>query len=195
MTYQHGKVGARVVESFVVEDLGAPFKVVLKNCVRETVDEAGAVTGYNIPDYRGLERSIVLTRATLSKKLSGVELKFIRKLLGVKARELAASVELSPEHISHVENGRAVLSPGSEKLARLYLVKTAIKLHKLDACEARSKLERALDSIFDALTPVSACDADHELVLEFSRVSASNLNPANDTGFDGWSDAPRTACQ
>ena len=186
MIHQHGKTGiTRVVDQFEATDIGAPFKVVLKDSVKVTSDpDTGEIISYTIPDPDGLFRAIVITRILHHRKLFGADIKFLRKAVGVKQKDLAKAIELSPEHLSKCEAGSLPIGPSSEKLLRIFLFKTVIKHHKLEECEAKRKLEDALDQLFDVFTPVAAYDAGSELELCFSR-RAPSRRAANDGADEG----------
>jgi DNA-binding transcriptional regulator YiaG len=196
MINQHGGTGAlsRVVGQFDARDFGAPFKILLNNAVKATFDENGELLDYTIPDPDGLLRTVVVARVLNNRKLSGADIKFLRKAVGVKQKDAARSIEMSAEHMSRCENGSLPMSPGSEKLLRIFLFKTAIKHHKFKECEAKRKLEKALDQLFDVLTPRSSIHSgeEEELVLSFHRsVSSASTDKkaANDTHEDAaWQD-------
>lgn len=182
MVVQHGgEVKTRVVDQFEARDLGSPFKVILHRSVKVTFDKSGEIASYTIPDLEGLIRAVVISRILHSRKLSGADIKFVRKGIGVKAKDLAQRIEMSPEHLSRCEAGTLVMSPTSEKLLRIFALKTAIKLNKLKSCEAKTKLEDALDALFDVIKPVAAHDANDQLELHFHR---SRPTRKGDDDFD-----------
>jgi len=182
---QHGAGGeiTRVVDQFDAVDLGAPFKVVLHKAVRVTLK-------YSIPDTDGLISQIAISRVLNKRKLSGKEIHFIRKAIKAKQKELAQRIEMSAEHLSRCESGAMVMSPTSEKLLRIYALKTAWKLQKLELCEETRKLEQMLDRLFDMMKPVSVFDPDDVLELHFNRVPKTPSNgedlPPNIDGDGHW---------
>lgn len=160
----------RVVDHFEATDLGAPFRVILHKSVRVTHnDTTGEMISYSIPDLEGLLRVIVIERVLHERKLFGADIRFIRKAIGTKQKDMAKSIEMSQEHLSRCEAGALVMSPTSEKLLRIFALKTAMKLNKLKACEAKTKLEDALDRLFALITPVAAHDVSDILELHFHR--------------------------
>lgn len=178
MTQTHGSV-PHVVEQFEAKDLGAPFKVFLHDCVKVvTDDDTGEIVSYTIPDPDGLLRMVVLNRILHRRKLSGPEMKFLRKALGLMQKDVAKSIDLSVEHLSKCENGKLPLRTNSEKLLRVFLLKTAIKHHKIKDSEAKTKIEGFLDSLFDD-APISVHDVDNELEFRFCRALA-NVRADND---------------
>lgn len=179
-----------VVEAFEAKDLGAPFKVILDNSVTATIDgDTGEIVNYTIPDLPGLLQAVVMTRLLHAQKLSGPELKFIRKAIGVKQKDLANKIELTVEHLSRCETGTYPVSPASEKLFRIFAFKSALKLHTIKACKEKSEIEDALDRLFDGVKTIAAHDADHELVLHFRRTKLSDTMGADNDSDDGcWNE-------
>lgn len=185
---QHGmSANSCVVESFEAKDLGAPFKVILDNSVKATIDHStGEIVNYKIPDLPGLLRVVVMTRLLHPRKLSGPDLKFVRKAIGFKQKELAAKIELSVEHLSRCETDVFPMSPASEKLFRIFAFKSALKLHKIEACKEKTDLEDALDRLFDGIKTLPVHDAQKELVLHFYRGRVSNGKGADNDSDGHW---------
>lgn len=178
---QHGsgRSNTRVVEEFNADMLGAPFKVVLRNSVEVSYDKSGEVTDYHIPDMDGLLRALVLERVVHERKLSGPDIRFMRKALSIQAKDLAQKIAVSAEHLSRCENKALPISPASEKLLRLFLFKTAIKLACFKSDEKKQKLEQALDDVFELIDPIPVHDAEDELVITLKR-KVKSIRAAND---------------
>jgi DNA-binding transcriptional regulator YiaG len=183
---QHGGMAGStyVVDQFEATDLGAPFKVILHKSVRVSYSqESGEPISYSIPDLDGLIRTIVISRVLEPRKLSGADIRFIRKAICIKQKDMAQRIETSHEHLSRCEAGTLVMSPTTEKLLRIFALKTAIKLHKVKSCEAKTKLEDSLDKLFDSIRPIAAHEVTNVLELHFHRSRPSN--DANGDGNDG----------
>lgn len=177
---------SRVVDQFEATDLGAPFKVILKGCVKVVSNvQTGEMLSYTIPDPDGLLRTVVLARILHPRKLFAADIKFLRKAVGVMQKDLARSLGLSAEHLCKCESGALPLSVGSEKLLRLFLFKTVIKHHKIKDSEAKQQIEEALDKLFDLLTPVSVFDVEDEIVFTFYRTERKPC-AANDGEDEGY---------
>ena len=185
---QHGaNTVTRVVDRFEAKDLGAPFKVILNDSVKVTFNEAtGEAVSYKIPDLDGLLCTIVTTRLLHPRKLSGADMKFVRKSLGLKQKELGVKLDMTVEHLSRCENDALVMSPGSEKLFRIFALKTALKIHKMKACETKTKLDDALDKLFDAIKPVSVFDVADPLELSFHRSRHVDESGDHGSGEGQW---------
>jgi DNA-binding transcriptional regulator YiaG len=189
MIKQHGgeNLVTRVVDQFDAVELGAPFKVILHNAVSVTTNaDSGEVVRYSIPDPDGLLKAIAISRALNERKLTGKDIKFLRKAVGIKQKDLASSIEMSPEHLSRCESGALVMSPASEKLLRIYIIKAVAKLHKLKACKAKAKLEDALERLFEKLKPMSVHNAGDALELNFHRSRCSYDSSGNDMEDGEW---------
>lgn len=168
---------AHVVDQFEAKDLGAPFRVILHKAVEVCLDDStGEVVSYSIPDIDGLIRVVVVKRLLNRRKLSGADIRFVRKAIGVKQKEMAQKIEMSHEHLSRCESGTLVLSPGAEKLLRIFAIKVAVKLHSVKPGEARTQLEDALDKLFECIKPVSAYAVDDVLELHFHLKERAKTN-------------------
>lgn len=178
-----------ILSEFTVDDLGASFKVVLINSVTCYEREEGRE--FFIPDYQGLIKKVAVTRAAHPAKLMGADIKFLRKSLGLRSRDLASKLDISPEHFSRCESGDKVLSPNSEKVLRslviceaVYVAQKAIQdcgIEMAAALDTISKLLDKLKEIMEGLTIKAVRSAEEELVFYFRR--EEKLRPAaNDRG-------------
>ena len=159
---KEGAVQTSVVAAYEAIGLGAPFRVILENAVKvETCFTCGAIQGTYIPDMEGLFHTVVLARALEPRKLSGAELRFMRKAMGWKAKELAKHLGISVEYLSRCENDLKVMAPTTEKLFRIYAL-----LRTPD----RSALEEIdLSKLFDIIQIEATWDASQPLKFHFVR--------------------------
>jgi transcriptional regulator with XRE-family HTH domain len=145
-----GEVVRITLPEYVDDLMGAPFQVAVEHAVvQERCKKCGAVLGNDIPDLRGLIAAVAMTRALDPEKLSGDEIRFLRKAVGWKAKDVAEILQVTPEHVSRCEAGKSPLSEGLEKYLRHYACEKikaqfvlAIEL-RLDAIP-RMKLRPAL---------------------------------------------------
>lgn len=183
--------GECILPEYAVDNLGASFKVIL-------VNSAKCITGDGrneifIPDYQGLIKKIAQTRAAHPMKLKGQDIRFLRKTLGLKAKELADKLDISAEHLSRCESGDKILSPNSEKVLRsLVLLEAVYVLQKAvqdtvdgDVSEIQDKISKLLIVLGDIVSGLKISpvhDVDRELVLHFRRVPTAcpRDKPAND---------------
>ena len=105
----------RVLPTYLDRLMGV--RVMLINSAFEV--EHGGAAGVIVPDLPGLEVAVAVARATVPDKLSGKEIRFLRKAIGMKAAELARFLDVTPETISRWENGKEVISTNAERVFRL----------------------------------------------------------------------------
>lgn len=102
-----------------VEDLGGVVvKVLNAVVVRRCPNCAEELTA--IPDLEGLARATAIARALNPARLGGKEVRFLRRVLDMTQKEFAEKMDLTPEHVSRLENGKTENGAGemSEKLIR-----------------------------------------------------------------------------
>lgn len=164
----------KVVPSYEAVGLGAPFKVILEDAVKVTsCQQCGLTLGTYVPDMEGLFFAVVFTRALERQKLSGEELRFMRKAMGWKAKDLAKHLGVSAEHLSRCENNTKLMAPATEKLFRLYvLLKTPDKT-------ALEELE--MSALFDLIEIDAIWDSSKPLAFHFVRRSVVQ-EPVHDGG-------------
>jgi DNA-binding transcriptional regulator YiaG len=74
-----------------------------------------------IPRIQELHAVIASILIEKSGSLTGQELRYLRKWIGVEAQVFADLLQVRPEHLSKVENGRiAKLGATADRLARVY---------------------------------------------------------------------------
>lgn len=190
----HGGAETQVVAAFQADDLGAPFRVILTNCVSVTVDTStGEMLDYTIPDFEGLVRTVAMARLVHDRKLSGAELRFLRKSVGVAQVDLARVLDCKPEHLSKVEGGKYPLTSMAERWARMFLFEKAAKLHKMEEGELKNKLHELMENMFEGLKPVAAF-APEELEFVFHRDSRASSIIENDAAAnDDWTESETSA--
>jgi DNA-binding transcriptional regulator YiaG len=99
------------------EDLGG-IVVNLLNALRVyRCDDCGAEET-EIPDLRGLVRTVAMARALLPVQLSGKDILFMRRALDMTQRQFAEAMELTLETVSRWESGARGIGGMSEKLVR-----------------------------------------------------------------------------
>src|SRR5262245_49847642 len=69
-----------------------------------------------IPNVRNLHLCIATLIIENPGKLTGEEIKFLRKSLGVKAKDLAAKLGYEPEAFSRFENGKQQMGDHGDRL-------------------------------------------------------------------------------
>lgn len=99
-------------------DLGGISVALIESVFRERCDGCGE-NRVVIPDMEGLIAAAAIGRVMLPFKLSGLEVRFLRKAMEMTARKLATQMEVREETVSRWENGKEPIGPSSEKLLRL----------------------------------------------------------------------------
>ncbi len=121
----------RTVKPEHVEDLGGLVVKVLNAVVVQRCSACSEeMTG--IPDLQGLARAAAMVRTLNPARLSGKEVKFIRRALDLTQKEFAEKMDLTAEHISRWENDHKGIGGGSEKLMRHNV---CALLHREGVCE------------------------------------------------------------
>lgn len=148
--------------------MGLP--IVLLNAAYEV--SHGDETGVVVPDVQALEAALAVARVTLPTKLTGSEIRFLRKAIGIKAVNLAKFLDVTAETFSRWENGNgAAISTNAERVLRLRV------LHSLreKAPAVPAKDDKILDMDFIAartsLDPVTII-FERPIVLREGRLEA-----------------------
>jgi transcriptional regulator with XRE-family HTH domain len=176
-TCKGAETEVRVVHEYNADLLGAPFPVYLVDAVKQHVCiKCDKATKTVIPDLDGLLHVIAQTRAVIPRKLSGPEIKFLRRAVGCKAKHFAQKIEMTPENLSRVEKGMKPLGPQSEKLLRFYVL---TKLMDDDLVSKITKEE--LNKVFD-IKIETFWDPNNPLVLRFVRESRDASEPGDAEG-------------
>jgi len=159
-----------VVPEYVADDIGVPFKVVLVNSVKRLIDaETGEVKKVIIPNFRGLIECIAIARILDPRKLSGDEIKFIRKAFKFPAKKIAEMIDVSPEHLSRCEAGERTLSAGAEKCLRASIfLDSHEKLQKInDECDPDDQLKEKSALLMDVLHKISLIIKERNITPAF----------------------------
>lgn len=126
------RIGLRPATDFdATHILGTPFPVTIGSGVlQKYCEECGGIKGHIVPEPEQLVAVIALIRAATSTKLSGGEVRFLRKSMNMKAKDLAGLLDLDPSHLSRIENDKAVITEVYERLLR-----ASVCIHHLDAAK------------------------------------------------------------
>lgn len=188
-------------DKYVMDTLGAPFKVTLLDGVTVNIDPETGKELVTIVDVVGLIGAVVRTRVQHPRKLSGAEIKFIRDALNVRAKALAEFLGMTPEHISRCENGSKVMSAANEKEFRLaaYLATFVDEPKKIFFRPTKEQLEAAERDLGDdvkekalefvkafwsmTIEPVYAVD-EEPLEFEFFRRAVHRVKRGSRNGDD-----------
>jgi len=81
-------------------------------------EKCGTVLRTDIPDMPGLIAAVSVGRSKEPLKLNGQEIRFLRKAIGLTARELARDLDVSEETVSRWENGHLAIGNPIERILR-----------------------------------------------------------------------------
>ena len=112
----------RVLPRYEEKGLGLPYPVVLINAAEEHSDAAGNVLGVSVPNLEGLAAAVAVARAFLPVELTGAEVRFMRKVIGMSAKDFAEALKLDPASLSRWENNKQTLGGWAESQVRLATV-------------------------------------------------------------------------
>ncbi len=165
--------------------LNAPFKVVLVESVKQELDEDGSLKEIVVPNPQALVKAVAQARALHPHKLNGAELKFLRTAMGIKAKDLAKAVALTPEHYSRCESDKTVLSPQSEMLIRVFTYVTTLSFSgsKKDVAVVAEKIR----DVFVAFN-IRACRLVGDDVVVYLTLSRDESCNIDDEG--SWDESP-----
>lgn len=160
----------QIVPEYRAEDLGVPFEVILLNSVKQAINEkTGEVEKVIIPNLRGLVKCVAITRICVPRKLSGNEIKFVRKAFKLPAKKVAEMIDISPEHLSRCEAGDRLLSPSAEKCLRVSIFLEHFKsLEKLESqCKEDKCFAEKLEKIRSVVQSIGAIISEMKIEPAF----------------------------
>src|SRR5690606_8452585 len=96
------------------EECGLP-NVTLVGVPARKCRECGCVR-VRIPGIEGLHRTLALTVLRKQSRLTGAEVRFLRKYIGLSGADFARRVGAEPETISRWENDKQGMGPQTERL-------------------------------------------------------------------------------
>ncbi len=99
--------------------LGLPGVVVLDAVEEHRCVKCGTVAGIGFPNLVGLFAAAAVARVLNPTKLSGEELRSLRRALDMTGKQLAAALGVRLETVSRWENDKEPVGPTSEKLLRI----------------------------------------------------------------------------
>lgn len=144
-------VDFRTVSEFAVSELiGAPFPVLLENVVKERFCRAcNKVLGIVIPEPDQLTAIVAVLRACDPIKLSGSEVRFLRKSMGWKAKVLAEKLSLTAETVSRFETDKLPVSMVIERLIRAFVCLEHVACSEFVDVDFRDIANMKIRSAFD----------------------------------------------
>jgi transcriptional regulator with XRE-family HTH domain len=141
-----------------------------------------------IPEIGGLHRMIMLELLKKRSLLCGEEIRFLRKMARITAKELAGLMGLTPTQISRVENGKRKIGSQSDRVLRLTcyagLLERILKARDAGFTEAMASTAKEIPSldIRDVLRKIEAKSKGPKSM----RIDPTVL------AHSSWSDGPTT---
>lgn len=94
--------------------------VVIINAVIKETDEHGNEF-ITIPDEEGLGAAVAMARALTPVKLTGDDIRMLRKTLGMKGKDFAEALDMAPARLSRLEKDAQGLGSFTEQHIRQYV--------------------------------------------------------------------------
>lgn len=107
-------------ETYLIEDTGLPYPVTIKHGVELEVDaDTGEPISETVLNYESFIRTLALVRCAIPNRLNGAEVRFLRTVRDISAKDFAREMGVSHEHISRVENNKLNMSETLDRLVRI----------------------------------------------------------------------------
>ncbi|GAK33964.1 putative zinc finger/helix-turn-helix protein, YgiT family [alpha proteobacterium Q-1] len=112
-----------ILDQHDLDDSGIPYRITLQNAVIAEIDEeSGEIVSTEIPAFDSLMASIALRRCHRAEKLCGEDLRFLRRVLGITAKDFAHEINIEVATLSRWETARQTIGEAQERLIRLFIV-------------------------------------------------------------------------
>jgi putative zinc finger/helix-turn-helix YgiT family protein len=181
-----GAVSTRILPHY--RDLNIGVAVDLVNIVEETTCKKCGEQEISFPDFNGLLAAVAVARVKTPVRLSGEEIRFLRKALEMTAKELAVYLGMREETISRWENNKENISPPAEKLLRVFVAET---LGPLAPGISVSEME----ILHMPILSIRGHQKQMRIVLGYEKVShAGNNHSTQDSSKEEhWRELPKAA--
>jgi putative zinc finger/helix-turn-helix YgiT family protein len=104
--------------------VGGLPNVTLKGVTQYTCEDCGEIS-YNYGDLDGLHKAIALCLYQKKTRLTGDEIRFLRKYLGYSQKMFALKADLTEEHLCRIENKKVPVSRLFDAFMRLIVLTEA----------------------------------------------------------------------
>jgi DNA-binding transcriptional regulator YiaG len=149
------------------KDIGAPFRVILRNSVLQETDETSGEIRHIIPSLGTLVAVLAVLRALHPLRFSGEDVRFVRRSVCKKGVQFAEMLLMTPENLSRYENNKVQMSESAERLLRLTVITAHFEVTKMlkvvqslnvipeTLCDLKLLSLRSVDSVltFELQTP------------------------------------------
>jgi DNA-binding transcriptional regulator YiaG len=102
---------------------GLPYPIVLLDAAEEiTHPKTGEILGVAVPDAAELAAAVALALSFMPVRLTGAEVRFIRRVMGMTGQDLAAAVEMDGATLSRWEHDKQDVGGWADKALRMAAV-------------------------------------------------------------------------
>lgn len=116
------KTERRLLPEYEEHLLGLPYPVVVRNAAVAKVDPGtDEVLAVAVPDTEGLAAAVAVARCLLPVQLAPEEIRFLRRVLGLKSKEMAEAIGTDPSTYSRWEGGQQGPGEYVERVLRLHV--------------------------------------------------------------------------
>jgi transcriptional regulator with XRE-family HTH domain len=129
--------------------LGAGLPNVYLVGVEYAVDPETGDESVGIPCVPALLDALAVVVVTKESRLTGDELRFLRKRMGISSKNFAATMGLTSEQYSRIENG-AVLTTSNDKLIRLMFIGRCLMQVLKDWLAAKTLMDQVTEANWSA---------------------------------------------
>ena len=114
----------RTIAHYEETGLGLPYPIILLDGAVAEIDEIHRRNkiGVAIPNMEGLVAAVAVTRALLPVALDGAEARFMRRAIGMSAKDFAGATNIDPATLSRWENNKATVGGWADKQIRMAVV-------------------------------------------------------------------------
>ena len=155
--------GAKMIvkrgESYKAKEIGLPnitlVGVDINRCPKCGEEEV------SIPNIEGLHRVISFALTKKQERLSGVEIRFLRKYLRWSGSDFARTFGVAKETVSRWENDKERISPPADRLLRFFVRQQApMEKYDFDVCAQDFARITSTDSVADVF-PLEVTNSAH----------------------------------
>jgi putative zinc finger/helix-turn-helix YgiT family protein len=155
-TCNHPHLLRKKIPDYSTDELGLPLRL-LDAAEVDVCDACGKQFTVQIDNLDGVMAAAAIARATHSQKLSGREIRFLRKAMKMSAKELGEVLDSKPETVSRWEHSRLAMSSNSEKLLRLLVCTTLSSQAPAIGHVADEILQMRIPAVHDVQEDVRLC--------------------------------------
>ena len=130
-----------------------------------------------LPSVHTLHTIIAQKLVTKPVPLTGPELRFVRKFVGLKAIDLAKALSVSPVTVSRWENGEEPIGKTNDQLFRFRMVLKVLEEQKVGAEAAYQTVSNAFLDLLNEIAAIKPSEdpRDTPMMIEAEEIEGSRL--------------------